>query len=71
MSVLSRVRVLVRNFAKDRRGATAVIVALAVVPIIGLMGFSIDVGNALRVQHALQASTDAAALAGAKDITQA
>jgi Flp pilus assembly protein TadG len=69
MNVFSHLRVLVRNFTKDSCGATAVIVALAVIPIVGLLGFSIDVGNALRVQHALQASTDAAALAGAKDIT--
>ncbi|HWY63756.1 MAG TPA: TadE/TadG family type IV pilus assembly protein [Rhizomicrobium sp.] len=69
MNILSRLRGLVRNFTRDSRGATAVIVALAIIPIVGLMGFAIDVGNALRVQHALQASTDAAALAGAKDIT--
>jgi Flp pilus assembly protein TadG len=59
----------VRRFAKDKRGASAVIFALASIPIVGLMGFAIDVGNALRVQNALQASTDAAALAGALDIT--
>ena len=69
MRILSLVRALACNFGRDRRGATAVIVALAIIPIVGMLGFSIDVGNALRVQHALQASTDAAALAGAKDIT--
>jgi len=60
-----------RRFAKDKRGATAVIFALAAIPLVGVMGFAIDIGNALRVQHALQASTDAAALAGALDITNA
>jgi Flp pilus assembly protein TadG len=60
---------LVRGFLTDKRGATVVVFALAIVPIIGLMGFSIDIGNALRVQKALQASTDAAALAGALDIS--
>ncbi len=69
MNLLSDLRGLVRSFTRDSRGATAVIVALAAIPMVGLMGFAIDVGNALRVEHALQASTDAAALAGAKDIT--
>lgn len=57
------------KFARDRRGATAAIFALALVPIIGLMGFAIDVGNVIRVKHAVQAATDAAALAGAYSIT--
>ena len=59
----------VGRFARDKRGATAAIFALALVPIIGVMGLAIDVGNAIRVQHAVQAATDAAALAGAQDIS--
>ena len=68
-SPIRSLSVFVGKFARDRRGATAAIFALALVPIIGMMGFAIDVGNAIRVQHTLQAATDAAALAGAKSIS--
>jgi Flp pilus assembly protein TadG len=60
---------LIRRFWKNQNGVTAAMFAIALVPIIGLMGFGIDVGNALQVKRALQASTDAAVLAGALDIT--
>jgi Flp pilus assembly protein TadG len=59
---------LLRRFIKDRSGATAALVALAIIPILGLAGFAIDIGHALQVKSALQASTDAAALAAAYDI---
>jgi hypothetical protein len=59
----------VRKFWMDRRGATTLIFAMALVPLIGMMGFAVDVGHALQVKQSLQASTDAAALAGAQDIS--
>ncbi len=52
----------------DRRGVTAPIVAVALLVIVGFMGFVTDLGHAFVVQRSLQASSDAAALAGAKDI---
>jgi Flp pilus assembly protein TadG len=41
------------------------IVALMLVSLLGMTGFSFDVGRCLYASHVLQASTDAAALAGA------
>jgi hypothetical protein len=52
----------------DRRGVTAPMIAVALVVIVGIMGFVTDLGHAFVVQRSLQASADAAALAGAKDI---
>jgi len=57
-----------RRFGHARRGATAVVTAISMVVLVGFAGFALDIGHVLYVQRALQASTDAAALAGALDI---
>jgi Flp pilus assembly protein TadG len=57
-----------RRLWRDRRGVTAVVTAISMVVLVGFAGFAVDVGHILYVQRALQASTDAAALAGAMDI---
>jgi Flp pilus assembly protein TadG len=54
-----------RRFARDRRGATAIIVALMSTTIIGFTGFAVDMGHIFYIQRKMQASSDAAALAGA------
>ena len=59
---------LLRTALRDNRGATALIVAMAIVVLVGMAGFVIDIGHAYAVQRTLQASSDAAALAGAQDI---
>ena len=59
---------LIRAFGRDRRGATAVIVAFLAVPMVGLSGLVIDFGHVYAVQRSLQASADAAALAGGYNI---
>lgn len=56
------------RFRDDRRGVTAPMVAVALVVLVALLGFVTDLGHAFVVQRSLQASADAAALAGAKDI---
>ncbi len=56
------------GFGRDERGATAIIVALSGVMLIGMMGLVVDVGRVMVAQRALQAATDAAALAGAYNI---
>ena len=61
-------RSTLRRFGASERGATAIIVALMMTSIIGMVGFVIDVGHVMYVQRELQASTDAAALAGAQEI---
>ncbi|MDR3531991.1 MAG: pilus assembly protein TadG-related protein [Rhodopila sp.] len=61
----------IRTLRSDRRGATALMVGVAIVVLVGLAGFAIDLGHAYAVQRSLQASTDAAALAGAQDLANA
>jgi Flp pilus assembly protein TadG len=57
-----------RDLWADRRAITAVTVALLVPVLVGLAGFSIDIGHLALIQKELQASTDAAALAGGYNI---
>ncbi len=65
---MSSLTSFIRGFRRDRRGVTAMIVAFSMVGLVGFTGFVVDVGHVLAVQRQLQASTDAAALAGAQDI---
>ena len=44
------------------------VVALALVALLGIAAFSIDVGYAYYAKRQLQSATDAAALAGAQDL---
>ena len=53
---------------RDRRGAVAVLTAAIIVALAGVGAVAVDVGYAVTAQRQLQASTDAAALAGARDI---
>ena len=46
----------------DRRGVAAWVFATAAIPLIGAMGFAVDVGVVLSARQALQANTNAAAL---------
>ena len=67
---LSRLSIikLMRSFRHDRRGATSAIVALLLVVMVGLAGLVIDFGRVYVIQRSLQASADAAALAGGYNI---
>lgn len=65
---ISSVRGFIQSLWRDRRGSTIPIVAVAFVVPAGLAGFVVDASHAYAVQRSLQASTDAAALAGAQDI---
>jgi Flp pilus assembly protein TadG len=51
---------------QDRKGNVAMIVALAVTPLIGVVGLAVDAGAALRRQERLQAAVDSGVLAGLK-----
>lgn len=53
----------------DERGQAVIFVALALVMLIGFVGFAVDVGNTMTIRRALQASTDAAATAGAQELS--
>ncbi len=54
-----------KDLMADESGQMLPIVALMMVSLMGMAGFSFDVGRCLYASHLLQASTDAAALAGA------
>lgn len=53
----------VTTFGRDRKGAVAIIFAIAVIPILMAIGMSIDYGRAVKTQGELQTSADAAVLA--------
>lgn len=56
----------IRNFLKDRRGATAVTFGLMLVPILGMTGLAVDYTRASSDRSALQNAADAAVLSGAQ-----
>jgi Flp pilus assembly protein TadG len=53
-------------FARDQRGSTAMVFALAMVPALAAVGLAIDYGRAHYAKDRLQNAVDAAALAGAR-----
>jgi Flp pilus assembly protein TadG len=61
-------RRLLRRFGCDERGAVLVITAAAMIGMIGMAAFAIDVGSWYQVERQVQSSADAAALAGAQDL---
>lgn len=61
----------IRNFLKDRSGATAVTFALMLVPLVGMTGLAVDYTRATTDRSRLQGAADSAALAGASVFTGA
>jgi Flp pilus assembly protein TadG len=59
-------RVWLYRFARDRKANVAVITALTMVPIIFLLGMSLDFTQALRKKEQLDAAADAAAVAAVR-----
>ena len=57
--------------ARGERGQILAVVALALVALLGICAFAIDVGYAYYAKRQLQSATDAAALAGAQDLPNA
>jgi Flp pilus assembly protein TadG len=57
--------------ARGERGQILTVVALALVALLGISAFAIDVGFAYYAKRQLQSATDAAALAGAQDLPAA
>src|SRR5438309_3199311 len=55
----------------DRRGATAVIFALSIPAVVGVMAFSVEYSVAINNRTKMQAAADAAALAGASELNLA
>jgi hypothetical protein len=65
---LQKAAALLRVFWRGRSGVSAAVTALLLVPVVGSVGLAVDIGHVLAARQSLQASTDAAALAGAQDI---
>jgi Flp pilus assembly protein TadG len=59
----ARMRAVISNFRRDRRGNVAVITALAALPMIAAVGCVIDYTTASSIKTKLQAAADAASLA--------
>jgi Flp pilus assembly protein TadG len=53
-----------------RRGAVAPLVALLIIPLLGMVAFSVDLGYMITVRTELQNAADAAAMAGAQQLMQ-
>jgi hypothetical protein len=58
-----------RRHARDERGAAAVVAAVLAIVLIGISGFTIDLGTAYVSKRNLQKATDAGALAAAQLLT--
>src|SRR6202050_5090374 len=56
-------RVYVRRFIRDRRGGTAMIFGLSIIPIVFMTGMALDFTSAAQKRTRLNAAADAAALA--------
>ena len=54
----------------ERRGNVPILFAMALVPMLGLLGLAVDYSLAMRAKTALDASTDAAVLAAATEASQ-
>jgi Flp pilus assembly protein TadG len=57
-----------QSLVKNERGATAVIVAITIVVLLGFGALALDISNAMIARNELQNVADAAALAGARQI---
>jgi Flp pilus assembly protein TadG len=67
MSGWRQVTRAIYQLAKNRRGSVAVQFAVAVVPILGMVGAAVDYSRANQYRANLQAAMDLAVLAGGKD----
>jgi Flp pilus assembly protein TadG len=58
---------LFRSFLKDRSGATAMVMAIAMIPILGTLAISVDYSKAMKQKYTLQQVVDSTATALARD----
>ena len=63
------VALTLRDLAADHRGAVAMILGLAIIPLFAIIGLSIDTCRAYMTKSRLSAAVDAAALAGGRVFT--
>lgn len=65
MKLFRHIRAAIGGYRRNQSGVTAPIVAILFTGLVGAAGYAIDMGHVMWVQRQLQASADAAALAGA------
>ena len=65
----ARLRARIAALCRDKRGSNAMIMAFALVPIVGVTGLSVDTGRMYSVRSAMSAAVDSAALAAAHEYT--
>ena len=58
---------MLKRFADDRRGAVIVLFAIALVPLLAVVGVAIDYSRSTRTLADLQSAVDGAALAAGKN----
>src|SRR5262245_59797304 len=61
-----RAMLLSRSVQHERKGALAPLLALLIIPILGMIAFSVDLGYLIATRTELQNAADAAAMAGAQ-----
>ena len=66
-SIFRAMRLALQRWARSERGNVAIIFALCLLPMIGMIGLGIDVARTLAAKTALQGATDAAVLAAATE----
>lgn len=62
-----RKHILLPGFARDERGNIAVMFAIAILPVLGLVGAAVDYSRATNARTAMQAALDSTALMISKD----
>ena len=67
---MQRLTDLFRGRLSDERGATAVVFALLLVPVLGFAAIAVDVGSLYAERARLQVAADAAAIAVAQDCSR-
>jgi Flp pilus assembly protein TadG len=67
---MQRLTDLVRGRLSDERGATAVVFALLLVPMLGFAAIAVDIGSLYAERARLQVAADAAAIAVAQDCSR-
>jgi Flp pilus assembly protein TadG len=59
---------IIRHSTQSRRGMSAPLLALLLIPLMGMIAFSVDIGYMITVRTELQNAADAAAMAGAQQL---
>jgi Flp pilus assembly protein TadG len=70
-SWVGHIRHLLCEFRRDASGGTAVMFALAIIPMVGAVGVAVDFAKATQLRSRMQSALDSAVLAGVKESTSA